>query len=149
MSDSIFARLGYDPVRIHAHLTGVTPTGVYRPHKAAERDAAPAVAARPASEEGELTAGTPPEPAPPPTIASDVPDATCPAVPRPEALSDETCEPSSAAPEAGSAAGDELLEPPEPPYVPRTDRWNKFKMAEFLRELAATHSVSAAARASG
>jgi hypothetical protein len=29
------------------------------------------------------------------------------------------------------------------------DRWNKFKMAEFLRQLAATHSVSAAARSVG
>ena len=42
--------------------------------------------------------------------------------------------------------------PPEPPprvHVRRGDRWNKPKMAEFLRQLAATHSVSAAARAVG
>jgi hypothetical protein len=42
--------------------------------------------------------------------------------------------------------------PPPPPPVPRVrrgDRWDKPKMAEFLRQLAATHSVSAAARAVG
>lgn len=49
--------------------------------------------------------------------------------------------------------------PPPPPkpdtierprvYVARGDRWNKWKMAEFLRQLAATHSVTAAARAVG
>jgi hypothetical protein len=36
-----------------------------------------------------------------------------------------------------------------PVHVRRGDRWNKPKMAEFLRQLAATHSVSAAARAVG
>jgi len=46
-------------------------------------------------------------------------------------------------------------EPPEPakplprPHVARADRWTKWKMAEFLRRLAATHSVSAAAQAVG
>ena len=40
--------------------------------------------------------------------------------------------------------------PAEPrPYVARGDRWTKWKMAEFLRQLAATHSVTAAARAVG
>ncbi len=46
--------------------------------------------------------------------------------------------------------------PPEPDaaerpfiHVARGDRWNKWKMAEFLRQLAATHSVTAAARAVG
>jgi hypothetical protein len=45
--------------------------------------------------------------------------------------------------------------PPEEPaerprvYVARGDRWNKWKMAQFLRHLAATHSVTAAARAVG
>jgi hypothetical protein len=34
-------------------------------------------------------------------------------------------------------------------HVPRGDRWNKPKMAEFLRQLAATHSVTAAAKAVG
>lgn len=33
--------------------------------------------------------------------------------------------------------------------VPRGDRWTKKKMADFLRQLAATHSVSAAARSVG
>lgn len=39
----------------------------------------------------------------------------------------------------------------DPIPFPRTgeDRWNKAKMARFLRELAATHSVSEAARAVG
>jgi hypothetical protein len=34
-------------------------------------------------------------------------------------------------------------------HVARGDRWNKPKMADFLRQLAATHSVTAAARAVG
>lgn len=40
-------------------------------------------------------------------------------------------------------------EPPPRPRVARGDRWTKWKMAEFLRQLAATHSVTAAARAVG
>jgi hypothetical protein len=40
-------------------------------------------------------------------------------------------------------------EPPPKPHVARGDRWTKWKMAEFLRQLAATHSVTAAARAVG
>src|SRR5690606_25272034 len=39
--------------------------------------------------------------------------------------------------------------PPQPVYVAPGDRWNKPKMAEFLRHLAATQSVAAAARAVG
>jgi hypothetical protein len=39
--------------------------------------------------------------------------------------------------------------PPPPVHVARGDRWTKPKMAEFLRHLAATHSVSEAARAVG
>jgi hypothetical protein len=39
---------------------------------------------------------------------------------------------------------------PRPPiHVRKGDRWTKPKMAEFLRQLAATHSVSAAAQAVG
>jgi len=38
---------------------------------------------------------------------------------------------------------------PRPVHVAKADRWNKFKMARFLRELAATHSVTAAARSVG
>lgn len=38
---------------------------------------------------------------------------------------------------------------PDPDADPHPDRWNKFKMAGFLRELAACHSVSAAARSVG
>lgn len=40
-------------------------------------------------------------------------------------------------------------EAPRPVHVRRGDRWNKPRMAEFLRQLAATHSVSAAARSVG
>lgn len=39
--------------------------------------------------------------------------------------------------------------PPPPVHVRPGDRWNKWKMAEFLRQLAATHSVTAAARSVG
>jgi hypothetical protein len=39
--------------------------------------------------------------------------------------------------------------PPPRVHVARGDRWNKPKMAQFLRMLAATHSVSAAARSVG
>jgi hypothetical protein len=48
-------------------------------------------------------------------------------------------------PEAEPAAAP----PPQPVCVRRGDRWTKPKMAEFLRQLAATQSVSAAARAVG
>jgi hypothetical protein len=40
-------------------------------------------------------------------------------------------------------------QPAERPHVARGDRWTRWKMAEFLRRLAATHSVSAAAQAVG
>jgi hypothetical protein len=41
----------------------------------------------------------------------------------------------------------EPAEPPPIPYVAPGDRWTKWKMSEFLRQLAATHSVTAAAKA--
>jgi hypothetical protein len=44
------------------------------------------------------------------------------------------------------------MDKPEPPRAtrpPRPDNWNKVKMAGFLRELAATHSVAAAAKSVG
>lgn len=41
------------------------------------------------------------------------------------------------------------VELPEYAPPPREDRWNRFKMAEFLRHLAATHSVAGAAKAVG
>lgn len=41
------------------------------------------------------------------------------------------------------------LPPPPPVHVAKGDRWTKWKMAEFLRQLAATHSVTAAARGVG
>jgi hypothetical protein len=37
----------------------------------------------------------------------------------------------------------------EPPYVEPEDRWTKWKMAEFLRHLAATQNISASAKAVG
>jgi len=43
----------------------------------------------------------------------------------------------------------EAAPPPPPAHVARGDRWNKPKMAEFLRQLAATHSVTASARKVG
>jgi len=49
--------------------------------------------------------------------------------------------------EASDEPGD--AEPLPPPYVEPDDRWSKWKMARFLRELAATHSVTAAARMVG
>lgn len=51
-------------------------------------------------------------------------------------------------PEAEPPPGSETP-PPPPVHVARGDGWNKYKMAEFLRQLAATHSVTAAARAVG
>lgn len=46
---------------------------------------------------------------------------------------------------------DEAKLPDLPEYAPppREDRWNRFKMAQFLRHLAATHSVAGAAKAVG
>jgi hypothetical protein len=51
--------------------------------------------------------------------------------------------PSPEPPEQSEAAG----EPPPPPYVEPEHRWTKWKMAQFLRHLAATHSVTEAAAA--
>jgi hypothetical protein len=51
--------------------------------------------------------------------------------------------PPPAQPENPEAAA----EPPPPPYVEPENRWTKWKMAEFLRHLAATHSVTQAAAA--
>jgi hypothetical protein len=62
--------------------------------------------------------------------------------------------PELAPPEPEAAGDTEPAQSPPPAerplvHVRRGDRWNKPKMAEFLRQLAATHSVSAAARAVG
>jgi hypothetical protein len=58
--------------------------------------------------------------------------------------------PAPADPEPGAPPEpDEPAEPPPPVHVRKGDRWNKPKMAEFLRQLAATHSVTAAARSVG
>jgi len=52
--------------------------------------------------------------------------------------------------DAGDVASPQLpAEPPEPPYVEPEDRWTKWKMAQFLRQLAATHSVAESARKVG
>jgi hypothetical protein len=61
--------------------------------------------------------------------AGEVPERPAPPPPRPD-------------PEAGPAERPQV-------HVARGDRWNKPKMADFLRHLAATHSVTAAARAVG
>jgi hypothetical protein len=62
--------------------------------------------------------------------------------------------PELAAPAADEADGESTPEeeapPPLPPiHVKKGDRWNRHKMTEFLRQLAATHSVSAAAKSVG
>jgi hypothetical protein len=56
--------------------------------------------------------------------------------------------------EAEAAPAEEEAPPAEPPerpriHVARGDRWTKKKMTDFLRQLAATHSVTAAARSVG
>jgi len=63
----------------------------------------------------------------------------------------ELTPPKSEAEPAEAAAEPAPEEPTERsrPHVARGDRWTKWKMAEFLRHLAATHSVTAAARAVG
>jgi hypothetical protein len=54
-----------------------------------------------------------------------------------------------APPPSPSAAEPKAAGPIPRPTVARGDRWTKPKMAEFLRQLAATHSVTAAAKAVG
>jgi len=56
-------------------------------------------------------------------------------------------EAADALPDLGAPAAKEP--PPPPVHVGKGDRWNKHKMAGFLRELAATHNVTAAAKAVG
>jgi hypothetical protein len=62
------------------------------------------------------------------------------------ARADETPQRPAPPPERDTA---ESLPPPPPVHVRKGDRWNKPKMAEFLRQLAATQSVSAAASSVG
>jgi hypothetical protein len=55
-------------------------------------------------------------------------------------------------PAASPAAGEpaQAVVPPLPPiHVKKGDRWDRPKMTDFLRQLAATHSVSAAAKSVG
>lgn len=55
------------------------------------------------------------------------------------------------APSAAATPAAPASDSPPPPHhdVPREDRWNKFKLAEFLRALAATQCVKSAAAAVG
>lgn len=192
MDDSLFARLGYDPVRIHTHLYGAPPVpgGIVQlsprgaaPETGAEagppgsgpasaepapvappgEDACPDDAAPPETE----PAAAAPAPGPPPPTASDpLPDPHPADSPPDPAGNLQAWLAHNAAALAALAAAGRLpeLAPPEPEpapaypmaraelppiHVPRGDRWNKPRMAEFLRQLAATHSVSAAARAVG
>ena len=226
MDDSLFARLGYDPLRIHAHFFGQpAPGGIARIGGPARAEEAPgdgpepasAVSAdRPAGAEDQPT-GSAAAPIPPhdgegdhsqsgggaPSDDPDVAMSGPPPVPlhhpAPEAQVTQSDAaggvegdgpPPHAGEETDAAARNEVAdwikahwdvvkemarageaperpvppppperpesdlpeEPAEPrprPYVARGDRWNKPKMAEFLRQLAATHSVTAAARAVG
>lgn len=62
-----------------------------------------------------------------------------------EGIAPQMPEPAPSEPEAAQAAPSPL----PPVHVRRGDRWNRHKMTDFLRQLAATHSVSAAARSVG
>ena len=190
MDDSLFARLGYDPVRIHTALCGGPPPpgGVVRLSPRAtpadtdaetsspgtEPDPPPPGKAdqpRESGEGGGASAASPdtaPEPAPPEPppeddLAYDPGDPASDmhawlvhnwqAIEALEAAGrlPELAPPASdPAPEAVGGQVPALPPPPRPPVRERKgDRWTKPKMAEFLRQLAATHSVSAAARAVG
>jgi len=200
MDDSLIARLGYDPVRIHAHLIGrPPPQGIAilgtppEPPGDAAADPVPGPLAGAAAE------GAPPAGAADP---ADLSHRTVPAVPaddevgRQARAADEASLPEhppevTRPPDGGRhrspanseryalmsawldqhwevveamARADEAPQRPAPPppsedpapaeprsrpHVARGDRWTKWKMAEFLRPLAATHSVTAAARAVG
>lgn len=188
MDDSIIARLGYDPVRIHTHLYGgpPPPCGIVRlatapvtanadpedPPPRAET-ASPAFAALPHAEnrlaaDPAEPAPAAPMPAPPEPLPSEHDDDLAHAPPNPaadmqawlvhnwqaiKALEAAGQLPELAPPEPGTAREAECPAVPPPPSPPvrarKGDRWNKPKMAEFLRQLAATHSVAAAARAVG
>lgn len=209
MDDSLFARLGYDPARIHAHFYGQpAPGGIARlggPAKAEEVTGggpgpASAESAEPpsgaeAGPTGMAEAGEDPPPAgegdhlkggggalasglgvegqdqphvplhqpadgPPRRAAEELDPAEVERRKLMSAWLGEHWEIVEAMARAGEAPRRPSPPPPPPPpkadpaerlrvHVARGDRWNKPKMAEFLRQLASTHSVSAAARAVG
>jgi hypothetical protein len=189
MDDSIFAKLGYDPVRIFAHFHGQpAPGGIARfapasaPVEVKGEDAAPAADAQAPPPEGEgdprqggggapegdpALAGCerpdvplhPPADSPTPRAGEELDPAEAERRKLIRAWLDEHCEIVEAMARAGEAPvraapppepePEPSAEPPPRPHVARGDRWTKPKMAEFLRQLAATHSVTAAARAVG
>ena len=207
MDDSLFARLGNDPMRIHAHFYGQpNPGGIARFNPASARvevkgegaaplpeepppgtEDVPQDAPPPAHSERDGTAqghggeGSPPEAGPDdaPDLPQDGEDGNAPdlspqmhdwltrnwatiealdaAGKLPDLAPLET-KPADAdqpepepEPEPEPAAAAEPDPPAEPPRVRVApgDRWTKKKMTDFLRQLAATHSVTAAARSVG
>jgi hypothetical protein len=138
--------------------------------RAADEGGSPPGAARAANPLHHPADGPPPHPgedlAPAELLQSDAAEEAAPAEPEPHqkvlawmnehwdkvlalALAGEAPErprpPAPAPPEDPEAAG----EPPLPPYVEPEHRWTKWKMAQFLRHLAATHCVARAAEAVG
>ena len=179
MDDSLFARMGYDPVRIFARIHGHKPTGIARlgPASSPEAESAPPepepVEPPPLELKAEAEENPPParlgETAEAPAVdeESPRPDASPPepegkagsreaadaeAIRLMRAWLDEHWDDVQAMARAGEAPqrpappepeAARPVEPIDPPCVAPGDRWTKWKMAEFLRQLAATHSVTA------
>jgi hypothetical protein len=183
MDDSFIARMGYDPVRIFAHIHGHRPTGIARLGSApaeppplelkAEEEGPPRpgkVAAAPTADEEGSPAGLVRGEDPVDNAAHGPPDGEepLPAPSQPRSIVAEWLHQHWDTVYALARAGEAPLRPPPlppeetealeevggveplpPPYVEPDDRWTKWKMARFLRELAATHSVTVAARKVG
>lgn len=168
MDDSFIARMGYDPVAIYTRIHGHPPAsgGVVRlsprgASAAAESDPLPPVEGEGKSQAAGADAKDSPEPAPDLETPSE---ASQPETGRdPDTIRamrewlDQHWDVVEAMALAGEAPQRPAPPPPEPgPEAPRPpvhvrkgDRWTKPKMVDFLRQLAATHSVSAAARSVG
>jgi len=206
MDDSFIARMGYDPVRIFAHLHGHKPTGIAQlGHRAAETEPPEVAAENPPRprEGGDCLGEVAAAPAADGGVAAEDPTTTDAAhrrSPSPSELGEDlhaetavrvegeedddlawqspdpaaclndwlvhnwdtikALEAAGRLPELEApspeeeGAGADAAAPDEPPPLPpihvrKGDRWNRHKMTEFLRQLAATHSVSAAARSVG
>jgi hypothetical protein len=199
MDDSLFARLGYDPVAIYTRIHGQPPAsgGIVRLGPRAgptdaeaegqppgaeavpQASAAPPVenSIAPSADEPPSQAtepdpplqgegdhpqggGAAPSPDPEPDRAPDQPETGRPpeTIRAMRAWLDEHWHVVKAMALAGEAPQrpsplppcEATPAPPLPPvHVRKGDRWNKSRMVDFLRQLAATHSVSAAARSVG
>jgi hypothetical protein len=162
MVDSFFpCHPGYDPIETFTRIHGRPPPGTARRSRAVQP---PPVEAK---EEGDES--NPPQAGPGEAIAAPATDGgadgaanASKASPAPEGLA--AFEPAARGPCSPSELDEDFEEParltatpepapapvPRPPiHVRKQDRWNKHKMANFLRELAATHCVAAAARSVG